>query len=78
MIVVDTEVNCVNKFTLDRWKFTFEIPRLLVIEHSMRCFLTAVRWNRLDHPFGYRKFALYGKIRETNPSSAQYSSNTII
>ena len=33
---VEAKVDCTNRLTLDSWKFTFVVPRLLVTERSIR------------------------------------------
>ena len=45
----------VNRWSLDRWKLTFDVPRLLLIEFYLLYLLFGVRWRIIGHPFGYRK-----------------------
>ena len=58
-VFVGVKVDCINKWSLDRWRITFETPRFLLIVVSY----VVLDGDRLDHPFGYRKLALY----RTNP-----------
>ena len=32
-------MNCINSWTLDWWKISFRVPRFLLIEYSVHCFL---------------------------------------
>ena len=36
MLIGETEVELINRWILDRWKFTFEVPRFLMIERFIR------------------------------------------